>query len=200
MDMQDAAQPRSYAVCIPRALPPARSPGALTVKLRNHREQPSNSVDSVFGRCDVLGGGGARIVKKRDEVSALMALTVAWNMLGFASGFFHRAWRDAPLPVARLSYALNVALALFSPVARNQGRWPALLSSVLGVTMAIWSVAGLFTMSHRKTKLAPGVPGIAGPSVAALLGALTALLGRAAYKEWLTESLEEGRPWWRRRR
>jgi hypothetical protein len=154
----------------------------------------------VFGRCDVLGGGGARIVKKRDLVSALMALTVAWNMLGFASGFFGRAWRDAPLPVAKISYALNVALALFSPVARNQGRWPALLSSVLGASMAIWSVAGLFTMSDRRPELVPGLPGVAGPAVAALLGALTALSGRAAYEEWLTERLEEGRPWWRRQR
>jgi hypothetical protein len=137
-------------------------------------------------------------VKKRDMVSELMALTVAWNMLGFATGFFGRAWRGAPLPVAKISYALNVTLALFSPVARSQGRWPALLSSVLGVSMAVWSLAGLFTMSDRRPELVPGVPGVAGPAVAALLGALTALSGRAAYQEWLIERLEEGRPWWRR--
>jgi hypothetical protein len=143
-----------------------------------------------------------KIVKKRDVTSALMALTVAWNMLGFATGFFGRAWRGAPLPVAKISYALNVALTLFAPVARSQGRWPALLSSVLGVSMAAWSAAGLFTMSDRRPELVPGVPGLAGPAVAAVLGALTALSGRAAYEEWLTEHLvvEEGRPWWRRRR
>ena len=139
-------------------------------------------------------------MKKRDVTSALMAATVAWNILGFATGFFGRAWGGAPVPVARISYALNVALALFSPLARSDRRWTALASTVLGASMAIWSAVGVFTMSEEKPELAPGVPGLAGPGVAAVLGALTAVFGRAAYEQWLTDRLEERRPWWRRSR
>ena len=65
-------------------------------------------------------------MKKRDVASALMALTIAWNILGFATGFFGRVWGGAPVPVARISYALNVTFALFSPLARSDRRWVAL--------------------------------------------------------------------------
>ena len=34
-----------------------------------------------------------------DPASVLMGLTVAWNMYGFATGFFEKAWKDAPIPV-----------------------------------------------------------------------------------------------------
>ena len=109
-------------------------------------------------------------MKKRDVASALMAATVAWNILGFATGFFGRAWGGAPVPVARISYALNVALALFSPLARSDMRWTALASTVLGASMAVWPAVGVFTMSEEKPELVLGVPGLAGPGWRRFLG------------------------------
>ncbi len=109
-----------------------------------------------------------------------MGLTVAWNMYGFASGFFERAWRGAPVPVIPISYTLNAAIALFAPLVRGGRRWSALVATVLGVLMAAWSAIGVFFMSDRETEMAPGVPGIAGPGVAAVLGALVVVFGRGA--------------------
>ena len=118
-----------------------------------------------------------------EPVSVLMGLTVAWNMYGFASGFFERAWRGAPVPVTPISYALNAAIALLSPLVRGGRRWSALVATVLGVLMAAWSAIGVFFMSERETELAPGVPAVAGPGVAAVLGALVVVFGRKARED-----------------
>ena len=120
-----------------------------------------------------------------------MGLTVAWNMYGFATGFFERAWKDAPIPVTPFSYALNAAIAVFAPLAGSGKGWAAHTTTVLGVLMAAWSVVGVLSMSDRETEMAPGVPGIAGPGVAAVLGALVAVFGRRAREE-------HTRPRWRR--
>ena len=122
-------------------------------------------------------------MKNRDVTATLMGLTVAWNMYGFATGFFGRAWRDAPVPVIPISYALNAALAIFAPLARGRKRGTALISSVLGILMAVWSAVGVFSVSDREAEMAPGVPAVAGPGVAAALGALIAVFGRRAYRE-----------------
>ena len=61
-------------------------------------------------------------MKDRDVTAMLMGLTVAWHTYGFATGFFGRAWRDAPVPVIPISYALNAALAVFAPLARGGKR------------------------------------------------------------------------------
>ena len=120
-------------------------------------------------------------MKNRDLTSTLMGLTVAWNMYGFATGFFGRAWRDAPIPVIPISYALNAALAVFAPLARSGKRSTAWISSVLGILMAVWSAIEVFFVSDREVEMAPGVPAIAGPVVAPLLGPLIAVFGRKAY-------------------
>ena len=122
-------------------------------------------------------------MKNRDVASTLMGLTVAWNMYGFATNFFNRAWREAPVPVVPISYALNAALAVFAPLARGGAKGTALISSVLGILMAVWSAVGVFFISDREAEMAPGVPAIAGPGVAAVLGALIAVFGRRAYGE-----------------
>ena len=122
-------------------------------------------------------------MKNRDLTSTLMGLTVAWNMYGFATGFFGRAWRDAPIPVIPISYALNAALAVFAPLARSGKRSTAWISSVLGILMAVWSAIGAFFVFDREVEMAPGGPVVAGPGVAALLGALIAVCGRRAYRE-----------------
>ena len=122
-------------------------------------------------------------MKNRDMASMLMGPTVAWNMYGFATGFFGRAWRDAPIPVIPISYTLNAALAVFAPLARGGKRGTALISSVLGILMGVWSAVGVFFVSDRQAEMAPGVLAIVGPGVAAVLGALIAGFGRRAYRE-----------------
>ena len=122
-------------------------------------------------------------MKNRDVTSVLMGLTVAWNMYGFATNFFNRAWRDAPVPVIPISYTLNAAIALFSPLVRSGRRWSALVATVLGVLMAAWSTIGMLFMSDRETEMAPGVPAVAGPGVAAALGTLIAIFGCRVYRE-----------------
>ena len=122
-------------------------------------------------------------MKNRDIVSMLMGLTVARNMYGFATNFFTRAWREAPVPVVPISYALNAAIAVFAPLARSGKGWATGVATVLGVLMAAWSACGVLFMTDRETELAPGVPGSTGPSVAALLGALIAFFGGKAHRE-----------------
>ena len=121
-------------------------------------------------------------MKSRDLASMLMGLTVAWNMYGFATGFFGKAWKDAPIPVIPISYTLNAALAILAPLARSGKRGAALITSVLGILMALWSAAGVFFISDREAEMAPGVPALAGPGVATALGALIAVFGRKAYR------------------
>ena len=130
-------------------------------------------------------------MKNRDIASMLMGLTVAWNMYGFATNFFNRAWREAPVPVVPISYSLNAAIAVFAPVVRSGKGWATRIASVLGVLMAAWSAVGVLFMSDRETEMAPGVPGIEAPGVAAALGALVAVFGRRAHEE-------HSRPWWSR--
>ena len=108
--------------------------------------------------------------------SVLMGLTVAWNMYGFATGFFERAWREAPVPVIPISYTLNAAIAVFAPLARSDKGWTIQFATVLGVLMAVWSSVGVLFVS-RDEEMAPKVPGVLGPGVAAVLGGLIATLG-----------------------
>ena len=122
-------------------------------------------------------------MKNRDVTSILMGLTVAWNMYGFATNFFNRAWREAPVPVVPISYSLNAAIAVFAPVVRSGKGWATRVATMLGVLMAAWSAVGVLFMSDRETELAPGVPGIVAPGVAAALGALVAVFGRRAHEE-----------------
>ncbi len=123
-------------------------------------------------------------MKNRNVASMLMGLTVAWNMYGFATNFFNRAWREAPVPVVPISYTLNALIAIFAPLTRNGKGWSTRSATVLGVLMAAWSAGGVLLMSDRQTEMAPGVPGLAGPGVAALLGAMTALFARRAREEY----------------
>jgi hypothetical protein len=132
-------------------------------------------VKSLFGR-EIL-------MKNRDVASILIGITVAWNMYGFATNFFNRAWREAPVPVVPISYTLNAAIAVFAPLARSGKRWVVLASTVLGVLMAVWSAVGVFFVADEETELAPGVPAVAGPGVAAILGALIALFCLRARRE-----------------
>ena len=122
-------------------------------------------------------------MKNRDVASMLMGLTVAWNMYGFATNFFNRAWKETPVPVVPISYSLNAAIAVFAPVVRSGKGRATRIASVLGVLMAAWSAIGVLFMTDRETEMAPGVPGIAGPGIAAALGALIALFGHRAHDE-----------------
>lgn len=111
-----------------------------------------------------------------ETAGVLMGLTVAWNMYGFATGFFERAWRDdaPPIPVTPIAYGLNAAFAVCAPlVGGGRARRSA---TVLGVLMALWSAVGVLFVS-REAEVAPNVPGVLGPGVAAVLGVVVAMLG-----------------------
>ncbi len=84
------------------------------------------------------------------------------------------------MPVIRISYALNAAIALLSTLVWRGRRWSTLVATVLGVLIAAWSAIGVFFMSNRETEMAPGVPAVAGPGVAAVFGALVIVFGRRA--------------------
>ena len=88
---------------------------------------------------------------------------------------------EGPIGSMRVWGCLNAALAVFAPLARSGKRSTAWISSVLGILMAVWSAVGVFVVSDREVEMAPGVPAIAGPGVAALLGTLIAAFGRKAY-------------------
>ena len=112
--------------------------------------------------------------------SALLSATVAWNMGGFALGFFQRAWGDASIPVLPISYGLNAAIVVALPFARDERREVALASSVLGGLMAVWSAAGVVN-TQRRARLGP-IPGIFGAGVPMVLGALASVSGYRAYR------------------
>ncbi len=126
---------------------------------------------------DVKKGGGP------EPGSVLMGLTVAWNMYGFASGFFERAWKDAPIPVTPISYALNAAIAVFAPITRSGKGWTTRISTTLGVLMAAWSAVGVFFIFDEDTEMIPRVPAVAGPGVAAALGVLISVFGLRTRRE-----------------
>ena len=112
--------------------------------------------------------------------SALLSATVAWNMGGFAMGFFQKAWGDASIPVLPISYALNAAIVVALPFARDERSEVALASSVLGGLMAVWSAAGVVN-TPRRARLGP-IPGVFGAGVPMVLGALASVSGYRSYR------------------
>ncbi len=107
--------------------------------------------------------------------SALLTATVAWNLGGFAIGFFQRAWADTPIPVLPISYSLNAAIVVALPFTREDRRQAAAASSALGGLMALWSAAGALN-TPRAVRLGP-LPGVFGAGVPMMLGALACLSG-----------------------
>jgi hypothetical protein len=114
-------------------------------------------------------------------LAVIMAATVIWNLYGFATGFFQRAWRRAPLPVTPISYLLNAAIAACLPFVRRGTKTTTLAATGLGALMALWSAGG-FLRTPPDVRLAPQLPGRAATAVPALLGALIAVLGFDAYR------------------
>ena len=87
------------------------------------------------------------------------------------------------MPVVPISYALSAAIAIFAPLAQSGKRWATRISSVLGSLMAVWSAIGVFFVSDEEAEMAPGVPAVAGPGFAEILGALVAVFGRRAHED-----------------
>lgn len=112
--------------------------------------------------------------------SALLSATVAWNMGGFAMGYFQKAWGEAPIPVLPISYLLNAAIVVALPFTRDERREAALASSILGGLMAVWSAAGVVN-TPRRTRLGP-LPGVFGAGVPMVLGALASVSGYRSYR------------------
>ena len=113
--------------------------------------------------------------------SGLLSATVVWNMYGFATGFFERAWGRAPIPVTPISYALNAAIVVALPFSRDRSERALLTSTVLGALMAAWSAAGVI-YTPRGVRLGR-LPGAAGAGAPMVLGLLASLSGYRAYRD-----------------
>ena len=112
--------------------------------------------------------------------SGLAALVVVWNLYGFATGFFERAWAAAPIPVTAISYLLNAALVAALPFSRDRSRGAALALALLGALMALWSAAGVAFTRSGVALLGP-LPAALGAGVPAVLGVALAAVGLRDY-------------------
>lgn len=120
--------------------------------------------------------------RHRDLAVLFAAVTLAWNLYGFAGNFFAHYW---PAWVTAVSYLVNVLLlAGLAAVVISRSRGPLLLALV-GAVMAAWSLVGtlweigaaseLFARPSALPPLnLPQPPPLLGPLVPALTGLLTA--------------------------
>ncbi|MDP8931458.1 MAG: hypothetical protein M3O70_23535 [Actinomycetota bacterium] len=130
------------------------------------------------------------VKRHRDLAVLLAAVTLAWNLYGFAGNFFAHYW---PGWVTVASYLVNLfLLAGLSALVMGRGRGPSLLA-VAGAVMAAWSLVGtlweigaaieLFDRPNAPPPLnLPQPPPLLGPLVPTLTGLFTA---RLAYR-WRT--------------
>ena len=111
-------------------------------------------------------------------ILALMAATVIWNLYGFATNFFNRAWKDAPIPVTFIAYLVNatwIAFPGFGHTATPTSLW---VGAILGAVMFIWSAVGVMLLlkTRNDESFVTWLPGYTGPGLAALLGLVVMVL------------------------
>jgi len=111
-------------------------------------------------------------------ILALMAATVIWNLYGFATNFFNRAWKDAPIPVTFIACLVNatwIAFLGFGHTATPTSLW---VGAILGAVMFIWSAVGvvLLLKTRNEERFVTWLPGYSGPGLAALLGLVVMVL------------------------
>jgi hypothetical protein len=116
--------------------------------------------------------------KGMSSILAIMAATVIWNLYGFATNFFNRTWKGAPIPVTFTAYLVNatwIAFLGFGSTATPTSLW---VGAILGALMFIWSAVGVWLLFTTKNdeRFVTWLPGYTGPGLAALLGFLVMVL------------------------
>ena len=79
-------------------------------------------------------------------VLGIMAMTVIWNLYGFATNFFNRAWKGAPIPVTFIAYLVNATWIAFIGLARIATPKTFWIATILGAIMFIWSTVGVMLL------------------------------------------------------
>jgi hypothetical protein len=81
------------------------------------------------------------MARDRDVTAACMILTVAWSLLGFASGFF----TQLPAEASYRDFAVLVPVLVFLPLIRSPVRWTALATGIIGIVTLISALYSLIT-------------------------------------------------------
>ena len=115
--------------------------------------------------------------KYLNVMAVVMAIMLAWNLLGFADGFFLRTWgKVASVPVISISYVANAAIIAMLALLAHERKWSVHGSMLAGMFMAVWSAIGLY-FTPNETTLASTLPGFASTAVPMILGGALATLG-----------------------
>ncbi len=110
-------------------------------------------------------------------MAIIMAITLAWNLFGFADGFFLRTWAESiSVPVTPISYGANAALIAMLALLALERKWSVQGSMFAGIFMAVWSAIGLY-FTPKEAILAATLPGFTGTAVPMILGGALATLG-----------------------
>ncbi len=110
-------------------------------------------------------------------MAVIMAVTLAWNLFGFADGFFLRTWGESiSVPVTPISYGVNATLIAMLALLALERKWSVQGSMFAGIFMAVWSAIGLY-FTPKEAILAATLPGFTGTAVPMILGGALATLG-----------------------
>ncbi len=115
--------------------------------------------------------------KYLNVMAVIMAITLAWNLLGFADGFFLRTWgKVMSVPVTSISYIANATIIAMLALLAAERKWSVPGSIFAGMFMAVWSAIGLYFTPNEAT-LSSTLPGFASTAVPMILGGALATLG-----------------------
>ena len=107
------------------------------------------------------------------------AVTLLWNLYGFAGNFFEHYWGGSQRPVTLISYCVN-ALLLASLALVSVKQLPAArVLALAGLVMAVWSLGGVAVevgVSLGKFARATEAPPLNLPEPSPLLGALVPMI------------------------
>lgn len=110
-------------------------------------------------------------------MAIILAITLAWNLFGFADGFFLRTWgKVMSVPVTSISYIANATIIAMLALLAAERKWSVPGSIFAGMFMAVWSAIGLY-FTPKDAILASTLPGLTGTAVPMILGGALATLG-----------------------
>ena len=107
------------------------------------------------------------------------ALTLLWNLYGFAGNFFEHYWGGSERPVVLISYLVNALLLAALAAVGVKQLSAARALAIAGLAMAVWSLAGVSVeVGMALGKLARGTdaPRLNLPEPPPLVGALVPMI------------------------